>query len=264
MKSHFYLLLFAAMLLASCTNDDAQSHGKALLVKKLTQTMHDLGPDAAVNEYVFNYVDNVLVSTVSGTPGGGIFTTKYRYNGSKITKAEYFLDDATVPTSSRTITYDGDYLKYIIDDAGSYKQELFYTEGKLSRQNFYFSAVNENNPINLGVQYNYTFNNGNISQQTYQDYSGGISSFTTTFVYDSKNNLMKNMNPYLKFFFIEQGFNPFTQNNIIASADTFQGSLTPTEYVYDIIYNDDNYPVKITKSYKESHQVVLVVDVEYL
>jgi hypothetical protein len=267
MKSHYFIFIFA-LILGSCTNDENPSSGNALVLKKLTLT-YPGGNNSHVIEKVFNYENNVLVSIAEGSTD----TTKYQYSGNKITKVEHFQSyyPHFNPTlvSSETLTYEGDDLKYIISSDGS-KRELIYSNGKLSQQNLYFGSLGGGDPDMLLEQYNLTYNQGNLVEQTYQSYQQGIVQFTatTTYQYDSKNNLMKNMNPYLKFFFVDlisRGFTPFSQNNVVASTDTYQGSSTGgTEYVYDIIYNADNYPVKITKSYKESHNVILVVDVEYL
>lgn len=264
----YFLILSAFILCVSCTSDDQNTTSPVTgkRIKKIKETHYNGSPSPEfVHESAYYYQNNVLINTISGTPGSGnTFNAEYHYNGNKITEIVYFENDATEPSGMSSFTYDGNFLRYINNNIIHQRREFLYNGGRLTRQNIYFASVNETNPTNLGEQYNYTFNQENVSQQTYESYAGLVFQYTTDYQYDLKNNPMIGMNPYLRLMYSAQGFHPLATHNITASTDTYWGSGTPIEYVYDIVYDDDNYPVKIIKSYQESQAVILVLEFEYL
>src|SRR6218665_485639 len=265
---HKIALFICMVLLISCSDDDANTNGnsEARLIKKITYNAYFGGEMPELSyENVYHYEDNVLKSIVMSAPNQpDLFRSEYIYFGNKITKVLYFERNQTQPYAQSKFTYEGNFLKTIENSQRHEKIEFLYQNGVISAKNVYMPEINGTVPEILSERYEYTFAGGNVISEKRQENMGGIFyQYEDRSVFDGKNNPMKNMNPYYRLTYNSDGFQALSQNNYL-STDNYHFFNLSAEYVFEIEYNSENYPVRISRFFKQTHGLVSQTDFEYL
>jgi len=260
------LLLICAITLVSCSDDDANSNNSAIkLVKKITYSVYMGGnvPEYT-NESVYHYENNILKSIVESSPGqANTFRSEFLYSGNKIAKVLFFENDETQAYAQTNFAYEGNLLKTTNYSLRHEKIEFFYQNGIISSKDVYVPYLNETEPEYLATHYEYAFSGLNVvSEKRQEAYGGQEYRFENRNIFDNKNNPMKHMNSYYRLTYNSDAFQAFSQNNYLSSNSYNFGNITG-EYVFEIDYDSENYPTRISRYFKESHALVSQTDFEY-
>lgn len=243
LKKFAFLLLFSTVL--ACSSDDnattAPGETQKVLLTKITQTVY-YSSSENVSVTKFNYQGDKLVNI---SDEASINRLEFVYEGDKVVRANQL--NNTELLGYNTISYDGNNLK-TVQGSNAQKTEYSYTNGVLNSST---SSTFYDNTWTQVRKSEYTFTNNNATQIVQRrNFSGEEAVYKSTYTFDSKNNPMRDMNPYLKLLLFEfEGFSPLNLNNTI-SEKSFNGldALTPSEeYSYEIIYNGDNFPTQIIR-----------------
>lgn len=220
---------FTLVLISSCSSDDSssESNDDLVLLKKTITT--DSDGNKVTTNYKFN--GNKIVSTIDDS---GELELYYTYTGDLITKLEYKFPDGSLDQIN-LFTYN--------------------SEGKLA------TAVRIDPEMEWGNKEVFTYNeDGSVSvieyigddetqtqenaTRTIKFLAGEVSEITSTnspnhkYVYDTKNNPLKNVLGFDKIAFIDAEADGVLHNTI---SDTSEGEVL---YNYVFTYNSNGYPVK--------------------
>ncbi|MFW0736552.1 hypothetical protein [Flavobacterium sp. T12S277] len=255
------LCILCVILFVSCSNEDGGKDTipveKSVLIKKLTETIYYSG-QSDVNVLDFAYEKNVLKTVTSNNKN----KSEFEYNGDKISKVNYFRDN--VATDFTTFYYNGDLLSYTLSGENQdEKTEYFYTGGILASQK---SGYFKGGKYIVFSEVSYTFNQAkNVSQEkSKESMFGSETNSKSNYFYDDKNHPMKFMNKYYRLAFVLEGFNGKSVNNLVSSEYFYPvTSETPGYTNYEIVYNNDNFPIEIKKVSKSSNKVISKTVIEY-
>lgn len=253
--------VFCAVLLMSCSNDDGgkdnTSNEKSILIKKITETVYYSGEsDTSIMDFV--YENDVLKSVTTNTR----YRSEFEYSGDKIIKVNYFTNDAA--SGFTTFYYNGDFLSYTLSGVNQdEKTEYFYINGILSAEK---SGYFDEGKYISQKELSYTFDTSkNITElRSKSSLFGSETISKSKYFYDDKNNPMKFMNKYYRLVFDLEGFDGRTVNNVTSREYYYPvTNEVPAYSNFEIIYNNDNFPIEIKKISKESNNVISKTVIEY-
>lgn len=232
---------FFTIFLISCSksDDDSSSSPAKNTIKRISETIY-YSSSTQQNNANFNYDNGILKSIIVD---GGTNKGEFIYNGTKIIGYNFYTNN--VLENSYNFNYSGDNLVEIISDEG--KSTFEYVNNKLSSKKEYFISGSSYVLVEQ-KDYNYIGNNVN-TEIVMSNYTGNPSYFKVGYDYDNKNDILKNMNPYLKYCFSFESTVDFSFNNAIFkyNYDSITSSNKTQSHSYIITYNNDNFPVNIKK-----------------
>jgi hypothetical protein len=236
-----FQLAILAIFVVSCSSSDSEENVTLVptnTVKKTIETIYISGtPEQSVIN--FNYENGILKYLTTNSNYNGEFV----YSGGKIVK--YNLYENNVLSYTNDMSYDGNFLSEIVNNESLTSFE--YQDGKLKTMKYFIgSGVN----YSLSKQDDYTYLNNNIySNSSSNNFGGTIYESKSGFTYDNKNNVFKNMNPYLKYMLSFESIDLLSQNNILEKYVYDSPSSTDfhQSHQYQITYNSANYPIKVKK-----------------
>lgn len=254
------LNILCIVLFASCSNNendkDTIPNEKSILIKKITETIY-YSNDSDINIFDFSYEKDVLKTVTTGR-----YKSEFIYDGNKVSKVNYFKDG--IPSGSTIFYYNGDFLIYTLSGENhEEKTEYSYVDGILaSQKSGYFSGTN----YNVQEELSYSFDQAkNIIQiKSKSSLFGSETISKSNYYYDNKNHPMKFMNRYYRLVFQLEGFDGIAANNVISREYYYPvTSETPSYSNFEIIYNNDNFPIEIQKINKASNQLISKTVIEY-
>jgi uncharacterized protein YkuJ len=252
---------FCILLLASCSNDneskDTIPDQKSILIKKITETVYySTESETSTSEFV--YEKNILKSVTSGTGN----KSEFEYSGDKITKINYFKNG--IASGFMTFNYTGDLLSSTLSGADQdEKTEYFYSNGNLVSE---ISGYFDNDTYIVQNETSYTFDQAkNITEEIKtSSLFGSPTTSKNKYFYDTKHHPMKFMNKYYRLVFELEGFDGKSANNVISRENYYPVTAeTPTYFTYEILYNDDNFPIEIKKIAKQNNSLISKTVIEY-
>ncbi|PXY43220.1 hypothetical protein [Flavobacterium hydrophilum] len=227
------LCLFGALTFAltSCSSDDDSSSDSSdlVLLKKTIST--DSDGEKVTTTYKYNG-DKI----VSITDDQGEFNRYFTYTGDLITKIEYKLPNGTVDQIN-TYQYDSSnrLISFVrvepLDEWGNKEVYTYNTDGTVSIKEY---IGDDKTQTELNGEGKVTFTNGEATKIII-DYGPSRS-----YIYDDKNNPMKNVLGYDKLGF-EDSEASGTLHNIVSEKDLDYDEITAT---YIFTYNPSGYPTK--------------------
>lgn len=250
------LMIICIGFFISCSNNDDASSGQLVLIKKVTENIYISGGDVETSISDFIYQNNALKKITNGTN-----YTEFVYSDNKITVSKSY--ENNILDKTNTYVYTGDLLTSVESD-GNYpaKTDFAYTNQKLSAVVYKF--LDNGNWIMNGrefIQFNAELNvNQNI---VWKDYGFMILEYKELYTYDTGNNPMRDMNPYLRLYFGCEGFDGKSANNAV-SRQVFSPptSTISDDYDYVTTYNSTNFPVEI-KKYSSNGSLISQTVIEY-
>ena len=253
------VILFTTILstILSCSNNDNPSSESHLLIKKISENIYLDGEIEDINISTFTYESSIL-KTISGNG----YEEKFIYEGNKISRIDNY--EGTTLQSSTNFFYDGNQLNYTLSGENQDEKTIYsYASDVLSKiESGYLDGTTL---VALDTQ-TYTFNSAlNISESIHNSTNGG-SAYTSrdVYTYDSKNNPMKYMNPYLRLSFECEGFDGLTVNNVSTRKDYSPAeNTTANNQHYIITYNSDNFPITIKKYDTDNDELISDTTIEY-
>jgi len=255
-----FLNILCIALFASCSNNESDKdtipNEKSILIKKITETIY-YSNDSDVNVLDFSYEKDVLKTVTSGK-----YKSEFIYDGNKINKVNYFVDE--IASGFTTFYYKGDFLSYTLSgEDQDEKTEYSYVDGILaSQKSGYFSGANYKVQKELSYSFDQAKNIVQIKSKSSMFGSETISK--SNYYYDNKNHPMKFMNKYYRLVFELEGFDGIAANNVISREYYYPvTSETPSYFNYEIIYNDDNFPIEIQKIAKANNDLISKTVIEY-
>jgi hypothetical protein len=234
-------ILAVVSFLNSCSSDDSSSNSStnSKTIKTFSEKIYYNGEINAQYTSNFNYENGKLVSITSGSN-----KLELIYNGDKIVRSNSYQNN--ILTGFNTLSYEGTLLKSILNDDEEEKTEYSYSNGVLSAEtsSFFTGSVWQNSFIK-----NYTFSNNNVQSKITNFIQMGNNPWKSSYDYDSKNNPLKNMNPYLKYLFNTESFDFLSGNNVIKqyTFSNISDLIGELSHEYIITYDSDNYPLTIKK-----------------
>ena len=255
------LCVFCVALLMSCSNDDGgkdtTSNEKSVLIKKITETVYYSGEsDTSIMDFI--YENEVLKSVTTNTR----YRSEFEYIGNKINKVNYFRDDTA--SGFTTFYYNGDLLNYTLSGINQdEKTEYFYVNGILTTEK---SGYFDEGKYIIFQELSYTFDpSKNITELRNKSSMYGSETISKSkYFYDNKNNPMKFMNKYYRLVFDLEGFDGRTVNNVTSREYYYPVTNEVPGYSnFEIVYNNDNFPIEIKKISKESNNVISKTVIEY-
>lgn len=240
-----FFLIIMVLLAASCSSDDEaeKTSQRELVIKKMIETTYFSGEPMMTATTDFTYENGQLESTKMFVLSGGYLsesTTKYFYEGDNISQTINYANG--VENSRLDYVHDDGLMTQIIpDDPAVIKTNLTYANGNLASAVFSY-VLNGAQVITIGKT-DFVFNSGNLTNKT-DDSNGNV--VTTNYRFDAKNNPAKFMNRSLRYFFSREGFDLMSQNNVIYS-QVQSDAVHPQTENYQIVYNEDDYPVEIKR-----------------
>lgn len=260
-----FLCLFSTLsivLFSSCSSDDNLSSGDSLILPKtISSTNPEFPQDNKVSK--ITYDGNKILSIVSlGAK------TVFTYDGNRIIKQEVFdvdLSGNQTKKNSISYTYENGKLKTRIlrkgftetypDGQYIYKSVYTYTSDTFISYIYY--TVNANtNAESKSSEGNLTYKDGNLIKE--QEIEGS-SIYTREYEYDTKKNPLKNI----------LGFNLLLNETIFSIHNISKTIRTETEYPNSVvylrsyIYNDKDYPIKMTSFASDGESVEYVEEYSY-
>lgn len=254
------LSIFCVPFFISCSNDDGgkdTSNEKSILIKKITETVY-YSDESDTNIFDFVYEKDALKSIITNNR----YKSDFEYNGDKINKVNYFEDN--IASGFTTFYYNGDFLSYTLSGENQdQKTEYFYANGALATER---SGYFDEGKYIIQNESSFTFDvSKNITEiKNKSSLFGSETISKSKYFYDNKNNPMKFMNKYYRLVFDLEGFDGKTENNVTSREYYYpleEGS--PVYYNFEIIYNNDNFPIEIKKISKESNSVISKTVIEY-
>lgn len=232
-------LLFLSVLFIGCSKSDDNSSAPAKnTIKHISETVYYSSNSSDTNSATFNYENGILKNI---TEDGSNRKGEFIYDGDKIINYNYY--EANTLMSSYTISYNGTMLTSMLTDESLSNYQ--YIDGKVSSYQ-YLAGSGTNYTLYEEENYEYTNNNVVVVNGT-RYYASTPSYYKWGYDYDSKNDLLKNMNPYLKFIFKFESTTPFSQNNALVGYTYNSSNARVQDYTYQITYNSDNFPTNIKK-----------------
>lgn len=247
MKNIFLRLSILILLIyvaTGCSSDD--SIPQVILpvtgsVKKITETIY-YGLTSETYEIDFNYENGALKSISSGN----LYKSEFFMDGNKVIQTKSYSNN--ILTATNNLSYDGINLKSIIQTDNSEKTDFTYANGLLSSSKSYYSD-NVNGWIPIKSE-NYFFNSSsNNNKRITTNYQFSNVPEKTTYEFDSKNSVFKNMNIYLSKILLFESFSSISTNNIIKqfSYPDVDSNVATQNVYYTIVYNSTNFPINIKK-----------------
>ncbi len=184
------------------------------------------------------------------------------YEGDKIVRSNSINNNVFLGYD--TMVYEGNNLISVIGSNNGQRFDFAYNNDILTSNTYSIKDGNNWTQINKNV---YTFLNGNAVQKIkYATSPTRITVSKSTFLFDSKNNPMRDMPTYIKLIFNIEEFLPLNLNNFISqeSFDSLEATIPSKEYEYDIIYNNKDFPIQISKRLKGSTDPISKTVIEYL
>lgn len=244
MKNLVFTLFIATVLFSSCSKEESAANTlipPVSSVKRISETSYYNGiPNTFVVN--FNYENGQLKNLTDDTNASFEFVME----GNKIVQVKYMANN--VVTDVNNVTYVGNNLTKIQQGDNGGKTEFTYINGQLATETFSYSS--SNGPWILSTLNNYVYNsNQNIESRFSTFYQGSNQVNKTSYQYDSKNSVFKNMNPYLKFLLIFGTFDNNSNNNVLKqfSHPTPTSTVTNQTHYSTIIYNGNNFPISIKR-----------------
>lgn len=245
----------------SCSNDDGgkdtTSNEKSVLIKKITETVY-YSDESDTNIFDFVYEKDALKSIITNTR----YRSDFEYNGDKINKVNYFEDN--VASGFTTFYYNGDFLSYTLSGENQdEKTEYFYVNGVLATER---SGYFDEGKYIIQNESSFTFDvSKNITDiKNKSSLFGSETISKSKYFYDNKNNPMKFMNKYYRLVFDLEGFDGRTVNNVTSREYYYPVTNEVPGYSnFEIVYNNDNFPIEIKKISKESNNVISKTVIEY-
>jgi hypothetical protein len=230
MKKLLYLLSIVFLTFQSCSSsDDSSQSSSSVLLKKA------IWNDGSVYDYLYQ---GNKITKIQGNDGS---YSNFTYTGDFITKVE-----SVDPNNS----YNGrDEFLY----SGNNLIQIKEFEGSVLKRKIDFVNNNDNTRTRTHTLYNgtststvvykeYYLNDEFIKQEKFN--SNGAVVFTTTFLYDDKNYIFKNVTGY-KYILNWYDFGgPY--HNTIKTIETSTSFNNTTNYLFE--YNSNNYPTSVTTS----------------
>jgi hypothetical protein len=237
----FIVLLVALINIVSCSNDDSSNNQPPIVSKTIQKIEEKIYYNGEVDfQYFmnFNYDNNILTSISDDTR-----KLEFIYEGTKIVEIKRYLNNQY--SDSNLLLYEGNLLKTIIQDDQEEQTTFNYQNGVLSSK---VNSYNQNGNWITFMSENYQFENNNRVQVISQN-QFSIQPYKNTFEFDSKNSIMKNMNPYLKYIFNFETCEITSQNNAVKgfSYDNVNSNQATHFKDFEIIYDADDYPTSIKK-----------------
>lgn len=253
------LNILSIVLFASCSNNESDKdtipNEKSILIKKITETVY-YSDESDTNVLEFFYEKDVLKNVVSGQ-----YKSEFVYDGEKISKVNYFKDG--LASGFTTFYYSGDFLSYTLSGENQEeKTEYSYINGILaSQKSGYFNGANYKVQEELSYSFDQAKNITEIKSKSSMFGSETIS--RSNYHYDNKNHPMKFMNKYYRLVFELEGFDGIAANNVLSREYYYPvTSESPSYSNYEIIYNDDSFPVEI-KKFSKTNTLISKTIIEY-
>lgn len=227
MKKYIHFIVFSiviTILFGSCSNSEDNDDGKKKVISKITSKYldYDGSKEVEVTETNnFIYLNGEVIKIEVSDDFCGIFN----YLESKIVSTSG-CKDATVTN----ISYSGDLLIKTTSD--EVVNELFYDADKLIE--IKTSYITDNFTKKYSSKYYFS---GNNVTMTNEDAFWKSEPTITEYKYDNKNNPFKNHKFYFK---LSWGADFLGVNNAVEKI------IGDTVIKYTIIYDSDNFPVKVT------------------
>lgn len=240
MKKISCFLSFAFLVLSSCSNSEdtpvASSDPNLVLVKKIINTSTQ---GTITTNVVYN--GNKIVSQSSNDSQGK--TMYVTYTGDLITKIIYKIADGTI-TQSEIYTYDASnrLSTFIIngfqDNWGDKEIYTYNSDGSISVSRYTGDTTTQTQFNNANKIY---FLNGEVNKIERSSTVGGPVTSTTTYAYDTKNCVSKNILGLNKINFCNEHVSDGIAHNVISITKT--GSPTVNiQYTYNTL----DYPITST------------------
>ncbi|PWB25333.1 hypothetical protein, partial [Flavobacterium sp. HTF] len=163
-----------------------------------------------------------------------------------------------------TFNYTGNLLSSTLSGENQdEKTEYFYNNGILvSEISGYFN--NGSYIVQNEIEYNFD-QVKNITEKINKSSTSGSQTISKNkYFYDDKNHPMKFMNKYYRLTFSIEGFDGKATNNVVSRESYYPISAeVPTYFVYQIVYNDDKFPIEIKKIAKQNNVLISKTIIEY-
>ncbi|OOV20278.1 hypothetical protein [Flavobacterium sp. LM4] len=232
------LCLFGALTFAltSCSSDEDSSGSPSSDLVLLKKTISTDSEGEKVTT-IYKYSGNKIVSV---TDDQGEFNRYYTYTGDLITKIEYKLPNGTVDQIN-TYEYDSNnrLIKFVrvepLDELGNKEVYTYNSDGTVSIKEYIGDDKTQNQ---LNGEGKVTFTNGEVTKIII-DYGPSRS-----YIYDDKNNPMKNVLGFDKLAFEDSEASGIL-HNIVSEKDLDYDEVTAT---YIFTYNSAGYPTKSTEN----------------
>lgn len=252
-----------ALLTVSCSSDDSSSsEDKSILPKTISYTYPDFPQDNV--QVSLQYSGNKIVSSTNGDS-----KTVFTYDGDKIIKQEQFLADSNgkvTKNSEALYSYENGKLQTRIlkEDFNS-----VYPDGQYIDKTIYKHisstvieyAMYDVNPDTKAETKRFsgilTYKDGNIAKE---DQTSGLVTSTRTYDYDKKNNPFKNV---LGFDLLLNEISLYSKNNVVKTSVSRQETTVPSNYLTEIIYNENQYPLKYTSFTGDGKSIEYQIEFTY-
>lgn len=234
----YFGILFLSLTVLSCTNDINVS--EAQLIKQIVETATDGSSIATTINYNSNKITSIDNTVKSST---------FSYTGLLVTKIVE-LDKVTNHTTTLVLTYvDNDLVK--ITSSDNYVVNYVHnTDGTVSYEKWVKDASNIDVKVNHGVLYYAAANL--IKEVTILDNTAAnsVSTKTTTYGYDAKNNGLRNAAGFSAL--LNYG-NLVSKNNTISKTEITEVKNTETDQITSSLNQSQNefkydaagYPMEI-------------------
>lgn len=246
MKKIFCLLSTSMILFSSCSKDEPSEAplSDGVLLKSKIETFSD----ASVLTTTYTYTENSLLTAVNSD--GESLTYTYDVDGRIATLIDISRNsDGDLETTTSTYTYDEqDRLLSVVFMDETHYDYIYNSNGTITEN--HYDAVGTAT-ADLVESYIYTLQTGNL---LYEQGTGVSTGNNSTFLYDSKNNPLKNVHQGLTVLFFED----YIANNNIT---TYSNSTSPDDsFTSTYIYNSFNYPAAGVTTYGNGD----VVNTQYI
>lgn len=237
MKTKILILFILCLLFSNCNDDNNTTENETLnienkLIKKIS--IKSIGKYENNFSYFEFFYTNGKVSEVLEN---GTEKNILEYEGDKVVKLSSYSSDNSL-------------LSYVIYsyEGNKFSSQLYNKNGQAEDKFDFF--INKNQELYKMVymdcdEYNYIYNNGNISTETINDKKKLIS-------YDNKFNPFTNYNIYFRIIYDGYLYHTLSKNNPIKTELFWnKTSSTPNISLYEIVYDKDNYPIEVTEKYND-------------
>lgn len=228
MKKHIkfiFIYTVISILFGACSTSENDNNNKKKVISKITAKYLDYDGSKeveVVETNTFIYLNGEVIKIEISDDLCGIFN----YNGSKISSTS-----GCKNTSEMNIfSYEGDLL--LKTNSNEVVNEFFYDSNKLKE--IKASYVTDNFTKTYSSKYYFSGNNVTL---TNEEVFWKSEPKITKYKYDNKNNPFKNHNFYFK---LSWGADFLGDNNAIEEI------IDDTVIKYSIIYDSDDFPLKVT------------------
>lgn len=240
MKKNIYALVvfLISLSIVSCSTDNVSVTTNTKTLKKIEEKIYYNGQVDTQYFMNFNYTNGVLTSLSDNSN-----RLEFIYNGNKIIEAKRYINNQF--TDSNFLLYENNLLKTILQDDGEEQTNYTYQNNILYSKSY--SYLNNGAMITYSSE-TYQLISNNIVETIYQS-QFSTDSWKRTFEFDNKNNIMKNMNPFLKYIIDFETINVLSENNPIKSYsyDSLNSTQGTLDREFVITYDQDNFPITIKK-----------------